>query len=104
MLSSSMQPVSNCSDHVSCGDDEIYDDYDRKMLTYLISLRTKLSAEGAKEISRYLPKFTRLMIQTRPPGQRPAWPSEDNDSNSEEERDHEQDNFGDFGDDTLIFW
>ena len=26
MLSSSMQPVSNCSDHVSCGDDDIYDD------------------------------------------------------------------------------
>ena len=28
MLLSSMQPVSNCSDHVSCGDDDIYDNYD----------------------------------------------------------------------------
>ena len=71
----------------------------------MISLRSKLNSEGAKEISRYLPKFTRLMILTRPalakgqPG-----PSEDNVSNSEEEHDHEQDNFGDFGDDTLIFW
>ena len=46
-------------------------------------------------MSRYVPKFRLGPLAKGQPE-----PSEDNDSNGEEEDDHEQDNFGGFGDDT----